>query len=351
MPTILEQYRIADFLEWNREKRIRLNPEFQRGRVWTSSARIYLIDTILRQLPIPKVYLRTTIDTKTQHSVREVVDGQQRLRAIFDFAADKIVLSKRAGDYAGLRYSTLPPEQQEVFLNYPISVGQLINASDSDVLDIFARLNSYSVVLNAAEKRHALYQGDFKWAVRSTSKNWARLWEDLGVLTVRQAVRMQDDSLIAEMFGFVLDGLRDGGQANIERLYKHYDADHADEVTAAQETVDRILRFLTGGPIAEAIKETPIVKGPHFLMIFAAAAYLMADMDPEESQVPDRGRLTLKTQEEAAEALQNLASVLDLDDATDKYEEFWSASRASTQRIKSRRARLPFYVEALASHS
>ena len=50
MPTILEQYRIADFLDWNKEKRIRLNPEFQRGRIWSSAARIYLIDSILRQL-------------------------------------------------------------------------------------------------------------------------------------------------------------------------------------------------------------------------------------------------------------------------------------------------------------
>ena len=113
MPTILEQYRIADFLDWSKEKKIRLNPEFQQGSIWSSAARIYLIDSILRQLPIPKIYLRTTIDTKTQQSIREVVDRRQRLRAIFDFADDKISLSKRAGEFAGFRYSSLPPEKQE----------------------------------------------------------------------------------------------------------------------------------------------------------------------------------------------------------------------------------------------
>src|SRR5688500_15409800 len=113
MPSILEQYRISDFLEWHREKKLSLNPEFQRGSVWTPVARSYLIDTVLQQLPVPKIYLRTKIDVLTKKSVREVVDGQQRLRAIIDFGNDDFVLGKRAGRFAGKRYSTLDPEYQQ----------------------------------------------------------------------------------------------------------------------------------------------------------------------------------------------------------------------------------------------
>ncbi len=153
MASILEQYRIADFLEWHRKKQLVLNPDFQRGSVWTPAARTYLIDTILRQYPIPKVYLRTIVDVTTQQSVREVVDGQQRLRAILDYANDRFVLSSRAGEFAGLGYSDLETEFKERFLSYPIAVGQLLNANDDDVLEVFSRLNSYSVTLNPAEKR------------------------------------------------------------------------------------------------------------------------------------------------------------------------------------------------------
>ena len=112
MASILEQYRIADFLEWHREKKLKLNPDFQRGSVWTPAARTFLIDTILRGFPIPKIYLRTAVDTDTKQSYREVVDGQQRLRAIIDFANDKFALSKRAGEFSGLRYSTLESDRQ-----------------------------------------------------------------------------------------------------------------------------------------------------------------------------------------------------------------------------------------------
>ena len=87
---------------------------------------VFLVDTILRRLPMPKVFMRTKVDLTTKQSYREIVDGQQQLRAIVDFANDKIVLSDRAGDLAGLKYSTLPADLQETFLSYAIAVDQLI---------------------------------------------------------------------------------------------------------------------------------------------------------------------------------------------------------------------------------
>src|SRR4051794_26478719 len=114
MPTILEQYRISDFLEWHKENKLVLNPTFQRGSVWPPAARSYLIDTILRELPMPKIYFRTTVDLLTKRTVREVVDGQQRLRAIIEFAGDKFVLSKVAKEFQGKKYSTLEPVQQGI---------------------------------------------------------------------------------------------------------------------------------------------------------------------------------------------------------------------------------------------
>jgi hypothetical protein len=90
------------------------------------------------------------------------VDGQQRLRTIIDFAEDKFTLGVRAKEFQGLRYSSLSDELKERFLEYRISVDQLMDASDDSVLEIFARLNSYTVPVNAPELRHAKYQGDFR---------------------------------------------------------------------------------------------------------------------------------------------------------------------------------------------
>ena len=348
MASILEQYRVSDFLEWHREKKLKLDPEFQRGSVWTPSARTYLIDTILGGLPIPKIYLRTSVDLASKKSLREVVDGQQRLRAIIDFADDKFVLSRRSDSYTGLKYSTLEDSLQQSFLEYPVAVGQLLNASDEDVLEVFARLNSYSVQLNHAEKRHARYQGDFKWAVRKSSRKWKELWTEYGVVTTRQRVRMLDDSFMSELFGIVMDGVKDGGQPKIDKLYQLYD-DSFDSNSHVVDVVNETISFITDN-LAEGLRGTPIMKSPHFIMLFAAVTHAKHGIprgDLKEGEMPVRNENAFENLDYARSNLLKLAAVIDSEHPPSGLEDFWKASRSSTQRISSRRIRFPVYYKSL----
>ena len=68
---------ISDIREWSDDKRLELRPDFQRNEVWTPAAQIMLIDTILKGIPIPKIYIKTTV--KNDKTYRVVIDGQQRL--------------------------------------------------------------------------------------------------------------------------------------------------------------------------------------------------------------------------------------------------------------------------------
>jgi hypothetical protein len=51
-------YSINDFVEWDKNKQLELNPSFQRRPVWSEKAKSYSIDTILRGKPIPKIFIR-----------------------------------------------------------------------------------------------------------------------------------------------------------------------------------------------------------------------------------------------------------------------------------------------------
>ncbi len=344
--SILEQYKIADFLEWMKQKKIVLNPSFQRRAVWSSTAKTFLIDTMLRRMPIPKIYLRTIIDLKTRTSLREVVDGQQRLRAIFEFASDQLVLGKAAKEFQGKNYSSLQPEHQEIFLSYAIGTEQLVNANDNEVLEVFARLNSYTVPLNSAELRHAKYQGDFKWVVHESGKKWSILWERFGVVTVRQRVRMLDDALMAAMCGIVLEGVRDGGERNINRLYEKYDKDFPEQ-DAARGKVDENLRFITT-ELEEALIE-PIVRAPHFLMLFAAIAHALhgipeGDMGKAMPALRKRSEINLNL---AKENISKLSAVIEGEEPEKPYKQFWLASKGTTHRIASRKERFPMIYKAL----
>lgn len=348
----LEQHLVADFLEWHHDKKLDLNPNFQRRKVWAPGAKIDLIDTVLRRFPMPKIYLRQQVDLETRTSYREVVDGQQRISAILDFAEDKIVLNKRAKEFAGLRYSTLDPEYQEIFLSYLIAVEQLVNASDDDVLEVFARLNSYTLPLNRQELRHAKFSGDFKWVVNESARRWSVLWERFAVISPSERIRMADDQLMAELFGVIINGVTDGGQPNIDKLYARMDKEFLDQ-DLVMKRLDAALRCIVDN-FAGQLLASPVLRAPHFLMLFAAVAHASFGL-PEGGigdDLPARSKAAMSDQGIASQNLVALASVLDTPEQEarelrpDLYE-FRAASSGTTQRISGRKTRFLTYYRAL----
>ena len=222
---MLQTYPISDLVQWMNDKALVLNPEFQRRNIWPEPAKSYFIDTLLEELPIPNIYMRSVTDPTTMRTYREVVDGQQRLRTIRDFVQNRIQLGSNAGAFKGMRYEDLEVTDQERLLAYQIGVVQLFGATDDKVLDIFNRLNAYGLSLNPQELRHGKFQGGpfkgvFRRAVIESSKRWIILWDRYKVVSVRSRVRMADDELMAQMLGVVLQGVQDGGQRTINRLYK-----------------------------------------------------------------------------------------------------------------------------------
>jgi hypothetical protein len=345
--SLLEQYRIADFLNWHAQESLKLNPHFQRRAVWSRAAKVFLIDTILRRFPIPKVFMRTNVDIETHATYREVVDGQQRLRTIVEFASDAWPLTGRAGEFNGLVYSDLPDELKERFLTYPIAVEQLVNASDDDVLAMFARLNTYNVALSPAELRHAKYQGEFKWAVHETAARWRTLWDDYGVVSVRQRLRMQEDALMAEMFGIVLEGIQDGGRKSLNALYAQYD-ERFPRLADVTARVDEILGFIDR-TFKEVVIGTPLVKPPSFLLLFAAVTHALHGIPPGVlgDRLPARDGEALADFDLTKANLLRLATVIEGGASNGHLGAFAQATRENTRAAANRAQRFAFFWRAL----
>ncbi|NYD59207.1 hypothetical protein BKA08_003445 [Nocardioides marinisabuli] len=235
-------YSISDFAEWNAAGRLILDPKFQRRSVWTRQAKSYLIDTVLRGKPMPKVLItQSLIDGK---NVRTVVDGQQRLRAILEYLDGSFtVLRGHNSQHAGLLYEELPPEVQQSVWQYEIGVDVLFETELSELLDTFARLNTYSVKLNATELLNATYLGAFKTTAHTLGHRYAEYWIDAKVLTVSQVARMAEVELSADLLGALLDGVSPKKQ--IPAHYKRYDGDASEaEVNAQAEAFDDVMRFI-----------------------------------------------------------------------------------------------------------
>ncbi len=347
-------YSVADFLELRAAKRLEINRDFQRRSVWRTPGKVYLIDSLLRGYPIPKMYFRSKIDAITQSSIREVVDGQQRLLTIFEFADDKLRLTKRAGDFAGMRYSDLDEDAKSQFLSYTFVAEQLINASDDEVLEVFARINTYTVALNPAEQRHAQYQGEFKWLVHDTARRWLPLWDNYQVLSLAQRARMADDALMADLLLQVTQGLTGGEKRTLDRAYKNYDLEFPGG-SEAREALDEALMVVMRE--IPAVLQPPLSRPAHLTMVVAATTHVLhgigiapVDWLPRMGELPPRPPTpsTRDDWEQVRDCLLDLASLIELPDAPEDnlQEKFWSASRAAPINLASRRVRFPYYLKA-----
>lgn len=333
-------WQIADVIQWYRKNELTINERFQRHSVWTPQAKTYLIDTILQELPIPKIYIRTILDPKRQTSIREIVDGQQRIRAICEFADDKLTLSSRSELYRGQKYSNLPEDMQEKFLGFTLTVEHLMNATDDDVIDIFARLNSYTVTLNAAEMRHAKYQTEFKFAVRKCSTAHRNFIERYDIFTTKQRFRMLDDEFFSQVYQVLHQGVVDGGQSSIDRFYKLM----TDETFGEEEDkkdrrkIDDAIAFFDNNLSA-------FLKGSlatHYQILMMFAAYFHQKYGIEKGPLDILPPLTgLDSAQNIANKLANLERAVDTKEK--EFEKFIEAL-ASTQRISSRKVRFEVFL-------
>lgn len=154
-------------------------PPFQRRYVWTLEKASMLIESFLRSLPVPPVYLFTTDDGKLL-----IVDGHQRLQTIRRFfdgtwsdGEDFKLLLDETSDWNGKSFHELPPAQQRkikvsVMRTYIIEKKE--GSTDNAMYDMFQRLNTGGVLLTPQEIRNCVYHGPLNDALLklNSSHDW-----------------------------------------------------------------------------------------------------------------------------------------------------------------------------------
>jgi hypothetical protein len=120
-----------------------LQPNFQRGEVWSTSKKKKLIDSILRDWHVPPIHVVVAPNGK-----QEVLDGQQRLVSIRDFVRDEFRVDGNIAPYDetifrlnNLAYSELPAETRRAFDQFTIRVFRLTDYRAGEPGELFFRLN------------------------------------------------------------------------------------------------------------------------------------------------------------------------------------------------------------------
>ena len=127
-------------------------PEWQRGDVWDTKRKQLLIDSVLRGWKLPKLYF-LEVDSERY----EVVDGQQRLAAIYDFFANELALSDESSSvFGGPYYNDLKPKVSDTFDDFEIEYDLIEDATEEELKLFFQRLQG-GLPLTSSEKLNSVH--------------------------------------------------------------------------------------------------------------------------------------------------------------------------------------------------
>lgn len=199
---------IANFWENYQLEKYNFDPNYQRkSDVWSPSKKSFLIDTILKNFPIPPIFLHQHIDEDTGKTMYDVIDGKQRLGAILSFIKNEIRTPEDfhsdgfgIEELSDITFKDLDSSNlsdwKKAFWRYDITI-EYIDTNQTDVVtNIFDRLNRNGEPLTKQELRNAKYNSNefFKLIKRLSNINTLR-----PVLDKLQCNRLEDEEYVTEL--------------------------------------------------------------------------------------------------------------------------------------------------------
>jgi uncharacterized protein with ParB-like and HNH nuclease domain len=287
---------IASFWENFLLNKYDFDPPYQRKSVWTEEKQSFFIDSILRNFPIPPVFLQQKIDNATGKTRYELIDGKQRLTAIVKFIKGEIACSSELADegnegdeIAGKYFADFDaPELADYkshFWRYSLPIEYIDTDSKKLIDDIFDRLNRNGEPLTGQELRNAQFHDTaFSKLVNDKAKLpfWITRLENLDLS------RMEDREFIAEaLFVILKDGPQHANADEIDSLYEHYcskDFDFSNE----DLQFDVVTKFLDDLKLDfEGFK----IKGPSHLYGLWCFAHYCVSINIKPDSVADKLRV------------------------------------------------------------
>lgn len=265
---------ISDIRDWSDAGRLELRPDFQRRGVWSLSARIMLMDTILRDMPMPKIFLASTL--RGGSTYRVVIDGQQRISAILDFLRNDFSLDYPfTGENKGKKFSELDQNTQGRFLSYRIDFNEAIGPTDAEIREVYRRVNKYTVPLTKQELRRADFPGDFldvseKLALEDHLN-------EIGIFTPANRRRYADVEYVSELLAAMIDGIQDK-KTSLDSFYMKFSSWPNDYKERVKERFIATLRELSSiFPDHTDISETRFRQKADFYTLFLVLDELLCE--------------------------------------------------------------------------
>ncbi|MBP2245188.1 DUF262 domain-containing protein [Paenibacillus xylanexedens] len=239
---------ISEFFENHSLKKYNFAPSYQRrGDAWSLEKQSFLIDSIMKNYPIPPIFLHAKVNSENGKTVYDIIDGKQRLTSIVKFISNEIDLPENFGDdsygseeYNGLKFNEIDAksELKSNFWKYKLPI-EYVDTEDVIVVNnIFDRLNRNGEPLNNQELRHAKYN---KTKLLETIQELSNIpfWKTRAQQYL-DITRMEDDEFVSELVFAILENeLFDSKPETLDKLYAKWDAKLASNPNLIEDLRDK----------------------------------------------------------------------------------------------------------------
>jgi hypothetical protein len=347
MKTSVGQITLIDLIGQVERKEVVINHDYQReAGVWPDSARSYFIDTILEGYPFPKIFFYQVFNEKTKRPQKEIVDGQQRITTIIDFFNNKFKLTSASKKHQGKIYNDLGEDERESFVSYQIEYSNMLSATKSELFEMFRRINAYTAPLNAAEKRHAMYQGEFKWFVVEQAALYNPVLEESGIISAKQLARMGDSEFIADLVIAIEIGIVEKNAKNFEKIYKSHEESFKDQ-NNSRKYLKEFFVFLIRD--MAPLHETFLMKSYVIHSLFCAYIHVKYGIPNGENVTGIKPNKTIKFNiDYILSQLSKLVEAHEAQDETGRYAEYVKSCLSSTTKLAQRNKRVSILAKILA---
>ena len=278
------EWTVGNLIEWKRNNLLQVNHEYQRGLRWTDIQKCMFIDSIFRGYSIPAFYFH-------KHEISagplggkhyDIVDGQQRINAIYDYSQDDFALLAPCDDskfrfpnfvkddpcpWGGKRFGEISEELQDKLKNHKIVAYEITTENNNEIRDLFIRLQG-GTPLSPQDKRDS-WPGNFtEFVLKVGGKSGVARW--YGFPLFKEISKVSNDSrrrqLVAQIFMLFWTVRKENRfcdikSANIDDFY-HSQVDF-------NETSDEGQRFKKiCEKMHETLKGKPRIVGHHLIHLF-----------------------------------------------------------------------------------
>jgi hypothetical protein len=199
-------------------------PGYQRELIWPDRNQSRFIESLLIGLPIPFLFVADVSEVEDPENAGrlEIVDGVQRIRTLAEFMTNNLVLSNLEilKKLNGFRFCDLHPARQRRFRRATLRLIELTEGITEDVRrELFDRINSGSVTLEAVEVRRGMEPGPFLELTTELAAD--PMLHVLAPISEGLKKRFEYEELVTRFFAFV-NRYQDYGTGSEGKVVKNF---------------------------------------------------------------------------------------------------------------------------------